>query len=96
MTPKPTPLCKLEKGKLLDSQEGFVDTFNWMVDLLDSLTDGFNSEVVNLDVVETAEYDEETRKLTVTRRNMNAIVTDAGKPHQPENVFEAVPISEEL
>ena len=96
MTPKPTTLCTLEKGKLLDTQENFVDTFNWMVGLLDSLTDGLNSQVVNVDIVEKAKYDSEKKKLTVTRRNANIIVTDEGKPHQPEEVFEAVPISEEL
>ena len=27
---KPKVLCVLEKGKLIDVQDGFVDTFNWM------------------------------------------------------------------
>jgi len=34
---KPDRLCKLEKDKLIDSQEGFVDTFNWMVDFINNL-----------------------------------------------------------
>lgn len=37
MSLRPGTLCKLEKGKLIDSQEGFVDTFNWMVDFIENL-----------------------------------------------------------
>lgn len=29
----PRSICKLVKGKLLDAQRGFVETFNWMKDL---------------------------------------------------------------
>lgn len=32
MSQKPGVLCKLEKGKLIDANRGFVDTFNWIVD----------------------------------------------------------------
>lgn len=34
---RPAKLCKLEKGKFIFAQEGFVDTFNWMVDFIDNL-----------------------------------------------------------
>lgn len=34
---KPGVLCKLQKGKLIDVQEGFVETFNWMVDYINNL-----------------------------------------------------------
>lgn len=45
---KPAILCKLEKKKLIDTQEGFVDTFNWMVDYINNLKgDKDNIEVSN-------------------------------------------------
>ena len=34
---RPPVLCKLEKGKVIDAQPGFVDTFNWMVDFINNL-----------------------------------------------------------
>lgn len=34
---RPGVLCKLQKGKLIDVQEGFVETFNWMVDYINNL-----------------------------------------------------------
>ena len=34
---RPPVLCKLQKGVLLDANEGFVDTFNWMVDFINNL-----------------------------------------------------------
>ena len=37
MAAKPAQLCRLKKGKLIDVQEGFVDTFNWMVDFISNL-----------------------------------------------------------
>ena len=37
MASKPPTLCKLQKGLLLDAQEGFVDTFNWLVDFCANL-----------------------------------------------------------
>ena len=37
MGSRPMVLCKLEKGKLIDSQDNFVDTFNWMVDYINNL-----------------------------------------------------------
>lgn len=37
MSMRPLVLCKLEKGKLIDAQENFVDTFNWMVDYINNL-----------------------------------------------------------
>lgn len=37
MSLRPGTLCKLEKGKLIDAQENFVDTFNWMVDFIENL-----------------------------------------------------------
>lgn len=37
MAAKPAQLCRLKKGQLIDVQEGFVDTFNWMVDFINNL-----------------------------------------------------------
>ena len=37
MAAKPAILCKLKKGQLIDVQDGFVDTFNWMVDFISNL-----------------------------------------------------------
>ena len=37
MAAKPAQLCKLKKGQLIDVQDGFVDTFNWMVDFISNL-----------------------------------------------------------
>ncbi len=46
MSLRPGSVCKLEKGKLIDSQQGFVDTFNWLVDFCSNLNgDGERIEV---------------------------------------------------
>lgn len=37
MGAKPAQLCKLKKGQMIDAQDGFVDTFNWMVDFINNL-----------------------------------------------------------
>lgn len=37
MSTRPATLCKLQKNKLIDSNEGFVDTYNWMVDFINNL-----------------------------------------------------------
>lgn len=34
---RPAILCHLQKGKMIDAQDGFVDTFNWMVDYINNL-----------------------------------------------------------
>lgn len=34
---RPAILCKLKKGEMIDTQQGFVDTFNWMVDYINNL-----------------------------------------------------------
>ena len=48
MSVRPMVLCKLEKGKLIDTQENFVDTFNWMVDYINNLRgDDSNIELTN-------------------------------------------------
>lgn len=48
MGARPMVLCKLEKGKLIDTQENFVDTFNWMVDYINNLRgDNSNIEITN-------------------------------------------------
>ena len=52
MSLRPGTLCKLEKGKLIDSQQGFVDTFNWMVDFINNLRgdgDGDAGKSIRLD-----------------------------------------------
>ena len=41
---RPARLCKLAKGKLIDSQNGFVDTFNWLVDYVNNLC-GDNEDI---------------------------------------------------
>lgn len=48
MGARPMVLCKLEKGKLIDTQENFVDTFNWMVDYINNLRgDDTKIEITN-------------------------------------------------
>ena len=45
---RPALLCHLQKGKMIDTQEGFVDTFNWMVDYINNLRgDGDNIDIEN-------------------------------------------------
>lgn len=34
---KPGTLCYLKKDMMIDAQENFVDTFNWMVDYINNL-----------------------------------------------------------
>ena len=34
---RPAILCKLKKGKALAAHQGFVDTFNWLVDFCSNL-----------------------------------------------------------
>ena len=34
---RPRPLCYLKKDTLIGANEGFVDTFNWMVDFINNL-----------------------------------------------------------
>lgn len=65
MSLRPGTLCKLEKGRLIDSQKGFVDTFNWMVDFIENLKgDGERIEVdrsmSDAPVVRLVEDDEKT------------------------------------
>ena len=45
MANKPAQLCQLEKDKLVDTQQGFVDTFNWAVNAIANLTGGQNCAV---------------------------------------------------
>lgn len=45
MAIKPGVLCTLEKDKLIDTQQGFVDTFNWVVASVNNLKGGQNCEV---------------------------------------------------
>ena len=45
MANKPGVLCTLQKDKLIDSQAGFVDTFNWVVASVNNLKGGQNCEV---------------------------------------------------
>ena len=45
---RPAILCHLQKGKMIDAQVGFVDTFNWMVDYINNLRgDKDNIEIRN-------------------------------------------------
>lgn len=34
---RPATLCKIKKGTLIDVNEGFCDTYNWMVDYINNL-----------------------------------------------------------
>lgn len=45
MANKPAQICQLEKDKLIDTQKGFVDTFNWAVQSIANLKGGENCEV---------------------------------------------------
>ena len=45
MANKPAQLCQLQKGKFVDFQQGFVDTFNWAVSAIANLKGGENCEV---------------------------------------------------
>lgn len=45
MATKPAVLCKLQKDQLIDTQKGFVDTFNWLVDFCSNLQGDGNIEV---------------------------------------------------
>ncbi len=48
MSARPMRLCHLEKGKLIDQQQNFVDTFNWMVDYINNLRgDGSYIDLTN-------------------------------------------------
>lgn len=40
MANKPAQLCQLQKGIMVDSQEGFCDTFNWAVNAIANLKGG--------------------------------------------------------
>lgn len=45
MADKPAQICQLQKGQLIDTQQGFVDTFNWAVSSIANLSGGQNAEV---------------------------------------------------
>lgn len=45
MADRPAQICQLEKGKLVDTQQGFVDTFNWVAQSVANLQGGENCEV---------------------------------------------------
>ena len=91
MATKPQ-LCKLEKGKIIDAQKGFVDTFNWMVSVLDELTP-INAKISDLTVLVGSEYDASTHKFTVKTRKARAIVLESRD--QESTVFEATALTGE-
>ena len=79
MATKPAQLCQLKKGKLVDTQQGFVDTFNWAVNAIANLTGGQNCEV-------TWPVDD-TPTIDVTAEEGNgAAGGGGGSPSQPTNV----------
>ena len=45
MATKPAQICQLQKGKLIDTQKGFVDTFNWVAQSVANLDGGENCKV---------------------------------------------------
>ena len=63
MANRPAFLCELDKGKLIDTQVGFVDTFNYAVRAIDNLKGGKNCTVdwtiddhpvINVDIPDNA------------------------------------------
>ena len=88
MSLRPGSVCKLEKGKLIDSQKGFVDTFNWLVDFCSNLNgDGERIEVdksmSDAPVVRYVEDDEKKSPgggtVTVVGTDGSTATADAGK-----------------
>lgn len=65
---RPPILCVLEKGKIIDAQEGFVDTFNWLVEFCGNLK-GEGEEAANT---------ESTLKLDRTDES-HPVIRGAGK-----------------
>lgn len=62
MADRPPFLCELDKNKLIDTQVGFVDTFNYAVRAIDNLEGGKNCTVdwttpdhpiINVDIPES-------------------------------------------
>lgn len=92
MRNRPGALCVLEKKKLIDTQNGFVDTFNWMVDVIDELTKG-NAKVQEVTLATDLKYDEDTHKFTIKTQKARVLVLGTGK--KDETVFEATPMSDE-
>lgn len=45
MANRPGVLCTLQKDRLIDTQPGFVDTFNWLVAAVNNLKGGQNCDV---------------------------------------------------
>jgi len=88
MSLRPGTVCKLERGKLIDSQRGFVDTFNWLVDFCSNLNgDGERIEVdksmTDAPVVRLVEEDEEEPSgggtVTVVGTDGSTATAEAGK-----------------
>ena len=92
MASKPSKICKLQKGKILDAQRGFVDTFNWMADLLDQLTKG-TAVVKEVELCTEPKYSEKTHKLTFKRVKARVIATE--RVGKDKTIFEAAAHSAE-
>ena len=45
MANRPPALCHLQRGKLIDTQANFTDTFNWLVASMSNLQGGTNCRV---------------------------------------------------
>lgn len=88
MKTKPAKLCTLTKGKIIDAHKGFVDTFNWMVDVLDTLSKS------TIYVVDSGEYSSKNHKLTLKRVKLANLIKGNGTT-EDQTVFTATPISEE-
>ena len=84
----PAKICFLEKGKLIDVQNGFVDTFNWMADVLDTLSKS------SLYVATAGEYSSKTHKMKLKRISFQNLLKGQTTTTD-QTVFEATPISEE-
>ena len=93
MGQKPDNVCKLEKGKMIDANEGFVDTFNWMVDFICNLkgdkdenpesgTLSVDRTVSDFPVIRSGEADESEGKageITVVGTDGTTAVCKTGK-----------------
>lgn len=82
MATKPGVLCTLQKDKLIDTQQGFVDTFNWVVASMDNLKGGQNCEVSwpapDTPQIDTKNSESEGGGGAVTFTGTDGSETDAG------------------
>ena len=66
MANRPATLCELDKGKLIDTQDGFVDTFNFAVRAIDNLKGNYTIIII-------------AHRLSTVRNSKAIIVLDHGR-----------------